>query len=59
MLYPGGPWRSKVVPETCLILEWGECLRRGTDMSKDLCSVGAVLMKTTFQVFTANLMTEF
>lgn len=45
--------------ETCLILEWGECLRRGTDMSKDLCSVGALLMKTTFQVFTANLMTEF
>lgn len=35
--------------ETRLILEWGECLRTGTDMSKDTGSVGAILMKTTFQ----------
>lgn len=36
-------------PEICLFLEWGQWLRRGPDLSKGLCPVGAILMKTASQ----------
>lgn len=46
---PGRGVEEQSGPEIGLFLEWGQWLRRGPDLSKGLCPVGAILMKTASQ----------